>query len=122
MDSVVAVTLSNGEVWLNLNGASARIYACGPFREWFAREFGERAPLADVWNAIRVPGWLLYSATDTRYFGDECSALAHAIDDSFGPGGLDWATNVEQPDDCDAIREALPAELLEAFFAETLDS
>lgn len=122
MDSVVTVTLSNNDVWLNLDDASVRIYACGPFREWFAREFGEHAPLASVWNAIRVPGWLLYSATNTYHFGGECCALAYAIDESFGPDGLDWAANVEQPDDCDDIREALPAELLEAFFAETLAS
>ncbi len=121
MDSVVTVTLSNGEVWLTLDGASARIYACGPFREWFAREFGERAPLASVWNAIRVPSWLLYSATEAHCFGAECRALAFAIDENFDPG-LDWASTVEQPDDCDDIRTALPAELLEAFFAETLAS
>lgn len=121
MDSVVTVTLSNGEAWLNLDSASARIYACGPFREWFAREFGERAPLASVWNAIRVPGWLLYSAAQGSSFGAECCALAFAIDESF-PDGLDWASTVEQPDDCDDIRKALPAELLEAFFAETLAS
>ena len=122
MDSVVTVTLSNGEVWLNLDSASVRIYTCGPFREWFAREFGERAPLASVWNAIRVPGWLLYSAADTCCFGDVCHALVYAIDDSFGPGGIDWGSTAEQPDDCDDIRKALPAELLEAFFAETLAS
>lgn len=122
MDSVVTVTLSNGEVWLTLDGASARIYACGPFREWLTREFGERAPLACVWNAIRVPGWLLYSAAQGSSFGDVCCALAFAIDESFGPDDLDWASTAEQPDDCDDIRTALPAELLEAFFAETLDS
>jgi hypothetical protein len=122
MDSVVTVTLSDGKVRLHLNDASVRIYACGSFCVWFACEFGESAPLANVWNAIRVPGWLLYSATDTRCFGVECSSLAHAIDDSFGPDGLDWASTTEQPAECDDIRKALPAELLEAFFAETLVS
>jgi hypothetical protein len=120
MASVVTVTLSNGEVRLHLNNTSVRIYTCNTFREWFAREFGDRAPLASVWSAIRVPGWLLFSATDSRFFGDTCRALAQAIDDSFGD--LNWASAVERSDDCDDIREALPAELLEAFFAETLAS
>ncbi|TXH58612.1 MAG: hypothetical protein E6Q97_01770 [Desulfurellales bacterium] len=121
MNSVVTVTLSNGEVWLTLDGASARIYACGPFREWFAREFGERAPLACVWNAIRVPGWLLYSATQvvrSETFVDRESECAAHI----AKAAAFWASTAEQPDDCDDIRTALPAELLEAFFAEILAS
>ena len=82
MDFVVTVTLSNNDVWLNLDDASVRIYACGPFRDLPASLASTRPTSSNRTTAMTFEA-LLAETLDPIEHCPGCACAECALDEEW---------------------------------------